>query len=358
MELASLGWNPVFSGHFAPYREEGLIPVRIVRENRTNYVALGEGGRFICDVSGKFRFKSQDGLCRPTTGDWVAVSIRPGERKAIIHALIPGKSSFIRKVAGRVTEAQVVAANVDTVFIVCGLDLNFRLRRIERYLSLAEESGALPVILLNKADLCPDVEMKTKEAQSIASGIDVHVISACQRSGLGALKKYLKTGETVAFLGSSGVGKSTIINALLGAEYLKVNKVSETGSRGRHTTTFRELILVPDGGMVIDTPGMRELQVWGEEESLDRVFSDIEELSGECRFPDCRHQGEPGCAVREAIKSGLLDPERLESFQKLKREFTYLESRQVMKPSRIEKTHWKAISRSRKSTKRLKRGGW
>ena len=332
--------------------------MRIIRENRKDYIAHGEEGQFVCGISGKFRFQSRSRPEHPTIGDWVAVSVRPDEKEATIHALIPRKSTFVRKVAGETTEAQVVAANIDTVFIVCGLDLNFRLRRIERYLSMAWESGALPVILLNKADLCSDLETRRMEVESIAHGADVHAISASRKLGMEALTKYFVTGRTVAFLGSSGVGKSTIINALLGVERLKVNEVSELGSRGRHTTSFRELIFLPGGGMVIDTPGMRELQVWGDDESLKQAFEDIEELSARCHFRDCRHQDEPGCAVHEAINNGSLDPKRLESFLKLKREFTFLAARRVKKAGMVEKARGKAISQARKSIKKLKRGDW
>jgi ribosome biogenesis GTPase len=354
MHLIDLCWDSFFEQHFEPYRTQGLSAMRIFRENRGNYTAGGEHGEFICKLSGTFRFEAGSKGQIPTVGDWVAASARPNEGKATIHALLPRKSAFIRKVAGPMTEEQVVAANIDTVFIVCGLDLEFNLRRIERYLSMAWESGAVPVILLNKADLCPEIEVekRKKVVESIASGIAVYMISAAQNVGLDSLNNYLQRGKTAAFLGSSGVGKSTIINALLGTERLKVNEVRELGSRGRHTTTFRELMVLPDGGMVIDTPGMRELQVWGDEEGLKQVFDDIDELAIKCRFRDCSHQSEPGCAVQEAIRDGSLDPERLTSFLKLKKEFAYLADRQTMKASALEKARWKAISKQSKTIKK------
>jgi ribosome biogenesis GTPase len=325
--------------------------MRIIRENREKYVALGEG-EFTCEVSGKFRFEADSKGKFPTVGDWVAASVLPNEAKAIIHALLPRKSAFLRKAAGEITEEQVLAANINTVFIVCGLDLNYNLRRIERYLSMAWDSGAMPVILLNKSDICPETESRIHEVESIAIGVNIHALSAHQNTGMDVLSKYIRTGKTIAFLGSSGVGKSTIINSMLGTEHLKVNEVSDLGSRGRHTTTFRELIMLPGRGMVIDTPGMRELQVWGDEEGLKQVFDDIEELSLHCRFKDCRHESEPGCAVQKAIENGSLEPKRLESFLKLKKEFAYLADRQTMKASAIEKARWKKISQYAKEIKK------
>lgn len=352
MRLIDLGWNPFFDVHFESFQKQGFSAMRIVRENRKKYIACNELGEFICEISGKFRFEADSKKKFPTVGDWVAVSTLPDERKAIIHALLPRKSIFSRKVAGEITDEQVVAANIDVVFIVCGLDLNFNLRRIERYLSLAWESGAVPVILLNKADICPEAEARKNEVEAIAFGVDVHTLSASKKVGMDIFGKYVRAGGTAAFLGSSGVGKSTIINSLLGAERLKVNDVSDLGSRGRHTTTFRELIFLPNGGMVIDTPGMRELQVWGDEDGLKQVFDDIEGLALTCRFKDCSHQSEPECTVQKAINNGSLDADRLKSFLKLKKEFAYLADRQTMKASVIEKAHWKTISQYAKDLKK------
>ena len=352
MRLIDLGWNPFFDNHFEPYRKQGFSAMRITRENREKYISHSELGEFICEISGKFRFEANSKRKFPTVGDWVAVSPISDEGKAIIHALLPRKSVFSRKVAGQITEEQVVAANIDVVFIVCGLDLNFNLRRIERYLSLAWESGAVPVILLNKSDICPETDARKNQVESIAFGVDVYAISATQKVGMDIFNKYLKTGKTAAFLGSSGVGKSTIINSLLGKERLKVNEASKLGSRGRQTTTFRELMLLPNGGMVIDTPGMRELQVWGDDEGLKQVFDDIKELATKCCFHDCNHQNEPGCAVQEAISNGSLDSDRLKSFLKLKKEFDYLADRLTMKPSAIEKARWKTISKYSKDLKK------
>lgn len=322
--------------------------MRIIRENREKYIAYGEAGELICEISGKYRFDTSSKADFPAVGDWVAGTVRPAEMKATIHALISRKSVFSRKVAGQITDEQVVAANIDTIFIVTGLDLNYNLRRIERYLAMAWNSGATPVIILNKSDLCPEAEERKIEVESVAFGVDIHTMSAAQNIGMEFLGNYIKPGATVAFLGSSGVGKSTIINSLLGENKLNVNAVSELGSRGRHTTTHRELIVLPNGGIVIDTPGMRELQVWGDEEGLKHVFDDIEELALNCRFKNCGHENEPGCAILEAVNNGTLDPGRLKNFYKLKKEFSYLADRHTMKASAVEKARWKKISKIQK----------
>ena len=344
MQLGDLGWNAFFDKQFTEYKNQGYTALRIIRENREKYIASCENGEFSAEVTGKFRFENTGRSQFPAVGDWVAATLLPNEQKALIHAVLKRKSLFSRKVSGEITEEQTVAANIDTIFIITGLDFNYNLRRIERTLSMAFESGAVPVILLNKSDLCEQSEVRRLEVESIAPGVDVYALSAFQSEDLENLRKYLKPGKTVAFLGSSGVGKSTIINALLGTDKQKVHTVSESADRGRHTTTFRELHFLPDGGMVIDTPGMRELQVWGDEEGLELAFNDIQELSQNCRFKDCRHDNEPGCAVREALLTGSLDEKRYENYLKLKREFAYLSDRQTMKPNALEKARWKEIS--------------
>ncbi|OGJ86160.1 MAG: ribosome small subunit-dependent GTPase A [Candidatus Raymondbacteria bacterium RifOxyA12_full_50_37] len=352
MQLTGLGWSPFFESSFEKHRLQGYSALRIVRVNRANYIASNGVSDFPCEITGKFSFQSEGKGDFPTAGDWVVASEIPKEQKAMIHAVLPRKSAFSRKVAGQKADEQIIAANIDTVFIVTGLDQNFSLRRIERYLSLAWESGATPVVVLNKSDLCQDAEEKKAAVESIAHGVDVCTLSAKCQSGMDLLKNYIKSGTTVAFIGSSGVGKSTIINAVLGFDRLAVNEVSELGSRGRHTTTFRELILLPNGGMVIDTPGMRELQVWGDETGLEHTFSDIEQLSTRCRFKDCAHETEPGCAVQAGIQNGALDAKRWESYLKLKKEFAYIADRQTMKASAIEKARWKNISKYAKQLKK------
>jgi ribosome biogenesis GTPase len=273
----------------------------------------------------------------PAVGDWVATRVWPEEGKATIHAVLPRKSVFSRKVAHSRTEQQVVAANVDTVFLVSGLDRDFNVRRIERYLTLAWESGATPVIVLNKTDLCSDVAHFVADVESVAVGVPIHPVSAKENQGLDSLRRYLAPGETVALLGSSGVGKSTLLNTLLGTERQRTAPVRERDQRGRHATAHRELVFLPGGGMLIDNPGMRELQMWTDDEALAETFDDITLLAARCRFRDCRHDSEPGCAVREAIENGTLDEARLRSYWRLQREIRHLETRRDQKARLVER---------------------
>lgn len=354
MKLSDLGWNSFFDSHFAQYASEGYSAMRVIYENRGKYIALNDFGKFNCEVSGKFQFEAVNKSSFPAVGDWVVASVVANEKKAIINAVLPRKSFFSRKVVGEKTEEQVIASNIDTIFIVIGLDLNFNLRRIERYLSIAWNSGSVPVLLLNKTDTCEDTEFKKKEVEEIAFGIEVHNISAHTGFGLDNLNKYLNNGKTGAFIGSSGVGKSSIINAILGDEMLKTSEVSGLGNRGKHTTTSRELIILSNGGIVIDTPGMRELQIWGNDDGLQNVFSDIEQIARSCKFIDCQHDKEPACAVKEALRNGELEQKRFESYLKLKKEYAYLADRQSNTASVVERKRWKEISKYAKTLKKNK----
>jgi ribosome biogenesis GTPase len=328
MELEELGWGASLEPSMEPFRDRGLIPGRVVREDRNTCLVSCAEGEVTAEVAGRLRHQAEERSDLPIVGDWVALDARPGEGRGTIHAVLPRSSRFARNAAGRRTEVQVLAANIDTVFLVTGLDGNFNLRRIERYLTLGWSSGASPVVLLNKTDLCPNVEDRVAEVESIAIGVPVHAVSAAENEGLEALRRYIGRGRTVALLGSSGVGKSSIANRLLGYERQKVVAVREGDSRGRHTTVSRELIVLPGGGVLIDTPGMRELQLWSETEGGENeTFSDIEALQGRCRFGDCGHKTEPGCAIRDAVEEGSLDAGRLRSYLKLQRELRRVERR-------------------------------
>lgn len=354
MNIESLGWHAFFEEHFTAFREEGLLPARVGCEHRGAYVVYGEHGELLAEVSGRFLHEARSKGDFPAVGDWVVIAPREEEARATIHALLPRKSAFSRKIAGATTEEQVVAANVDTVFLVSGLDgvRNFNLRRIERYLSLAWESGATPVIVLNKIDVCDDADARVREVEGIAFGTAIHPTSATERLGLDALCEYLTAGQTVALLGSSGVGKSALINALLGGERQDVAEVREDDGRGRHTTTRRELILLPTGGIVIDTPGMREVQLWSDEDTMDGAFADVEELAARCRFTDCAHQTEPGCAVRNAIEEGGLESARLDSYLKLQRELERLARRKDQRARQTEQEKGKKIAKWRRQMKK------
>ena len=345
--LKELGWDSSFQEQFQLTKVPGSVPGRVVSESRGSYQVNSQYGELTAKIAGKMRYQAVEKKTYPAVGDWVVIRPLVNENKATIHSVLPRRSKFSRKVAGERTEEQVVSANVDTIFIVSGLDggRNFNLRRIERYLTLGWSSGATPVIVLNKVDLCPNVSVFIQLVEEIAPGISIHPVSAKERIGLEALRNYLIQGHTVAFLGSSGVGKSALINALLGTEKQEIGEVREDDRMGRHTTTRRELILLPAGGMMIDTPGMREIQMWTGEDDLQDTFYDVETLAKGCRFNDCSHNAESGCAVKEAIDNGDLDPARLESYRKLQNELTYLASREEDSTRLYEKVKWKKISK-------------
>jgi ribosome biogenesis GTPase len=345
MDLVRLGWTPYFEQHFAPHREQGLEPARVVCQHRHYYLVRGTGGEQEAEAPGRMHQKAQSPGELPAVGDWVGLRASSGAGRAIIEALLPRRTAFSRLKGNE----QVMAANVDVLFLVSGLDNTFNLRRIERYLTLAWNSGADPVIVLNKADLCADLETRLAQVQAISCGAPVHAISALESLGLDQLRPYLSLGRTAALAGPSGVGKSTLVNALLGEERLPVQQVRERDGKGRHTTAHRELIALPDGGLLIDSPGTRELGLWGEEESLTESFADIEALAAGCRFADCQHHAEPGCRVQEAVRAGDLEGKRVESYRKLRQELEGLERRLRRKEQLAER------ARKKKTDKRARR---
>tara|TARA_Y100001934_G_C12253111_1_gene726137 strand:+ start:139 stop:1209 length:1071 start_codon:yes stop_codon:yes gene_type:complete len=330
MTLAELGWSHFFATQIQA-SEAALKPARVTRQDINGYQLISAEGELQATLPGRLRRSAYSKADLPTVGDWVLTSaITGGEKDNVqIERLLERQSRFSRQEAGESIDEQVIAANVDTTFIVCGLDDDFNPARIERYLLLSRNSGTQPVILLNKTDICDNQELFLDRLRPIAKATPYYFISAKDNLGLEAIDPYLAAGETCALIGSSGVGKSTIINVLLGYDRFTTGAVRTTDSRGRHTTTFREMVRLPCGALIIDTPGMRELRVWADSIALEQSFEDIAELALGCKFSDCQHVSEPGCAIAKAISDGDLPAERFERYIKLRRELSELDSQQV-----------------------------
>ena len=341
MNLTTLGFNPFFKEQYTMMQTEGKVVGRVSLEHKHSYRVMTEHGEWLATVSGAFKFSSFSRTDYPAVGDFVLVEQMPGEERAVIHQLFERQSKFVRKMAGREIDEQIVAANVDIVMLVMSLNADFNVRRLERYIIAAWDSGATPVVVLTKADLCEDVENYVREVEAVAFGVDIFVVSSVNGEGLEALQTLLIEGKTAALLGSSGAGKSTLTNALLDTSQMAVSAIREDDAKGRHTTTHRELVVLPSGACLIDTPGMRELQLWDQSDSLSASFADIEELAEACRFRDCTHKGEPGCAV-----VGVVDEARLTSYFKLQRELAYMEQKTDVAAKLAEKRKWKQISKS------------
>ena len=334
--LEALGWDQFFADAFAPYEPQALIPGRVAVQERGAVVLFTAAGTLT--ASG-----------HAVTGDWVAAEKLPGEERAVVRAVLPRRTRFARKEPW-LTEEQVVAANIDTVFLITDCGRDFKPRRLERYLTATWDSGADPVIVLTKADLADDVSETLAEAEAIAFGVPVYAVSSVTGEGLDGLRPHLAPGRTVALLGSSGVGKSTLANRLLGEELLATREIRSDG-RGRHTTTHRELVRLPGGALLLDTPGMRELQLWADESALDGTFADVADLARECRFTDCAHGGEPGCAVRAALAAGSLPQIRWESYRKLQRELRALAVKQDARLRSEMRKDRRRFARSQRNTK-------
>lgn len=355
-DLARWGWDATFEAAFAPHAGHGPVPGRVVLEETTSWLVRTPDGELDAGLSGRLRHDAEaDPLARPAVGDWVVVEPHPGG--GTIAALLPRRSAVVRRApAHRGRNVQVLGANVDVLFIVMSLNRDFNLRRLERYLVVAWESGAAPVVLLSKSDLADDLEDRLRAAESVAPGVPVAPVSAITGDGLALVRDRLGAGRTAAFVGSSGVGKSTLVNALAGREVMATAAICEDDARGRHTTAQRHLVPVA-AGLVLDTPGMRELGP-ADADGLDAAFADVVELAAGCRFRDCRHRAEPGCAVRGAIDDGRLSAARLANLERLEREARAVERRTDIHARLEEQRRWKAIAKGARSLGRARDRGW
>jgi len=359
--LRELGWSSFFDEQFGAHAAAGLAPARVAVAHRGAYVIYGESGELVAElagkmhgdyvrhVPGKLKFAPRVAARLPAIGDWVAASVRADEGRATIHATLPRRTHFSRKQPWNPTEEQVLAANIDTVFVVSALaeatDVHDprNLRRLERFLAMAHESGARPVLLLTKADLRSDAPDQARALGVL--GVDVVLTSALAREGLVSLEPYLAAGQTAALIGSSGAGKSTLINAILGTDRLATSELTRNGV-GRHTTAHRELVRLPTGGLMVDTPGLREIQLWDADDGFAGAFADIDALASSCHFRDCSHVSEPGCAVTGAIETGALDPGRLKGLRKLQRELEHLERKQSVRGEADRKHMYRSLARA------------
>jgi ribosome biogenesis GTPase / thiamine phosphate phosphatase len=342
MNIHNLGWNDTFQQAFNNVVQTDWLPARVSSENRGVITLLSEAGELTGTIAGRLRNQATSKSDFPVVGDWVCITANLNQQTATIHTILPRQTTFSRKTAGTKTEQQILSANIDYVFIITGLDHNFNIRRIERYLNLAWNSCAQPIVILNKADIINSrvKDEITTQLSAISLTTTVHFISALTGNGISELKPYFTDHKTAALLGSSGVGKSTLTNLLLGKTQQKTAEIRAEDSKGRHTTTTRQLFVLPTGGLIIDTPGMRELQLWLDEEESATGFKDVEELAQDCKFYDCTHDVEPNCAVKAAIAAGKLDPKRLENYRKMQRELKHLATKQ-------QETNWQTRKEQR-----------
>ena len=348
LPLEALGWDADWASAFEQLEDDNLVPARVAAQHRGSYLLSSEDGELRARTAGRMFYEHEVGGVLPAVGDWVTVTRLEGEQ-ATITSVLSRRSAFVRKHAGFDSTEQVLAANVDTAFLLAGLDDDFSLRRLERYITTAWDSGAEPVVVLTKTDLSPDVAEAVLAVESVAIGVPVHPVSNVTGEGLEALDVHLRPGRTVVLLGSSGVGKSTLLNRLAGTELMRTAELAADGT-GRHTTTHRELVRLPSGALVIDTPGLRELQFW--EGDLSAAFEDIEALAAECRFRDCAHTREPGCAVLGAVDDGRLELERLRSWRKFQRELGSIEARSNKRLHAARKRRWKQHARAQRQKTR------
>jgi ribosome biogenesis GTPase len=370
MTIEDLGWDAQHAAALdtiasePQHAERTLVPARIMREDRTLYRIRNADGDAEAILGGRLRNEKQANATHPAVGDWVALERDPAGGRPLIRELLPRRSCLARRAIGTGGRGgsfggsgeQVIAANVDAVFIVMSMsgDRGVNPRRLERYLTLVWDSGARPVVLLTKADIAIDPALQAAEIERVAQGSPVHALSAMTGDGLDALAPYLAPGVTSAAVGPSGSGKSTLINALAGTA-LRTWQVRDNDGRGRHTTTWRELVPLASGGLLVDTPGMRDVQVWGDDGHVDGVFADVAEFASDCKFADCRHDSEPGCAVQAAIERGAIDGERLESWRKLGRELAYLDSRRDERSAAEERKRRRMVTAGHRKIQQQKR---
>lgn len=318
--LEDWGWDARWAAEFAAGPGRGLSPARVVSEHRGAYGTVAADGERVARLPGAMRHKTANVADLPAVGDWVALEAVAGERAAVVRRVLPRRTKLSRRAAGENDAEQVIAVNLDAVFVTTALNLDFNARRLERFLAVCRESGAAPVILLNKLDACPDPAPYVAQAEAVAGGAPVLCASAKTGAGLERLAGWLKPGSTVGFVGTSGVGKSTLVNRLLGVDKLRTRETRAHDERGKHTTTRRELFRLPGGAILLDTPGMREMQFWEAERGVAATFEEIDALAAACRFGNCAHGSEPGCAVKAGVESGAVSVERLEAWRKLKKE--------------------------------------
>ena len=353
--IKQYGWSDLLARAFEPHARVGHAPGRVVVQQRDGYLVATDEGELRAKLSGRLRHEARE-AGHPAVGDWAALSTNLVERTATIHAILPRRTAFVRRAADSAQTPQVVAANIDLAFIVTSMNADLNPRRIERYLAAAWQSGARPVVVLTKSDLCAEPRPQVAELETLAAGCPVVMVSARQGLGLEALMAHLAPGETCVLIGSSGVGKSTLVNVLLGEERMATQAIREADDQGRHTTSHRQLVLLPGGGLIVDTPGVREVGLIDADEGLSAVFEDIERLAETCRFNDCGHANEPGCAVRGALESGVLDPDRWAHFQKLGLELAAVEDKADRAAKEAERRRLGGLQKKHRAAMRDDRG--